>query len=377
MNKEMLDSNLCSKLREVVNKTDIFYKDKIQSQKFDFICAFMDRFDFAVNYLNEHTVKPKTEIELMTYLMQASIVRDGIKLCYELLGLEEEISNSYFKEHCVRDIECEPANDDKYFEYFRSLSFAHPLDTTRSIPNRLTQEKQFSPYCLIDLHNLRNDEDVVGVMVYSNMRESFSLTIPFQTLKDYLKFKYSLITNIINKFNKIIIEIETSWKKRKVNRKQNDIDILKEVVEILEERYLEHYHIDDLIEYLTCELTVSENKKNVEIFRSKIREIVLPICDALDNYETDVIYDLCNSVLSLRPKAHQMMHYQLEKIFCYLNDDGYGDIDWGLTQTDAFSKEFAKKWVVIKPYEMSFNEIKLLTSVACYLEYKEQNPEEE
>lgn len=377
MNKEMLDSNLCSKLREVVNKTDIFYKDKIQSQKFDFICAFMDRFDFAVNYLNEHTVKPKTEIELMTYLMQASIVRDGIKLCYELLGLEEEISNSYFKEYCVRDIECEPANDDKYFEYFRSLSFAHPLDTTRSIPNRLTQEKQFSPYCLIDLHNLRNDDDAVGVMVYSNMRESFSLTIPFQTLKDYLKFKYSLITNIINKFNEIIIEMETSWKKRKVNRKQNDIDILKEVVEILEERYLEHYHIDDLIEYLTCELTVYENKKNVEIFRSKIRGIVLPICDALDNYETDVMHDLCNSVLSLRPKAHQMMHYQLEKIFCYLNDDGYGDIDCGLTQADAFSKEFAKKWVVIKPYEMSFNEIKLLTSVACYLEYKEQNPEEE
>ena len=103
----------------------------------------------------------------------------------------------------------------------------------------------------------------------------------------------------------------------------------------------------------------------------------MPICDALDNYETDVMNDLCNSVLSLRPKAHQMMHYQLEKIFCYLNDDGYGDIDWGLTQADAFSKEFAKKWVVIKPYEMNFNEIKLLTSVACYLEYKEQNPEEE
>ena len=75
MNKEMLDSNLCNKLREVVNKTDIFYKDKIQSQKFDFICAFMDRFDFAVNYLNEHTTKPKTEIEFMTNL---SIVFIGI-----------------------------------------------------------------------------------------------------------------------------------------------------------------------------------------------------------------------------------------------------------------------------------------------------------
>ena len=70
-----------------------------------------------------------------------------------------------------------------------------------------------------------------------------------------------------------------------------------------------------------------------------------------------------------------MMHYQLEKIFCYLNDDGYGDIEWGLIQADAFAKEFAKKWVIIKPYDMSFKEIKLLANVACYLEYQEQNKE--
>ena len=67
-----------------------------------------------------------------------------------------------------------------------------------------------------------------------------------------------------------------------------------------------------------------------------------------------------------------MMHYQLEKIFCYLTEDGYGDVDWGLIQADAFSKEFAKKWVLIKPYDMSFKEIKLLVYVACYLEYQEQ-----
>ena len=95
MNDNLFDIELCQALREVVNKTDIFYKDKVQSEKFDFICAFMDRFDFAVNYLNKCIDKPKTEIEFMTYLTQASIVRDGIKLCYELLGLEEEKTNKY------------------------------------------------------------------------------------------------------------------------------------------------------------------------------------------------------------------------------------------------------------------------------------------
>lgn len=93
----MFDVKYCQNLREAVNRTNIFYKDKIQSQKFDFICAFMDRFDFAVNYLNQHNEKPKTEIEFMTYLTQASIVRDGINLCYDLLELEKNETNIFLK----------------------------------------------------------------------------------------------------------------------------------------------------------------------------------------------------------------------------------------------------------------------------------------
>lgn len=387
----MFDIKYCQNLREVVNRTNIFYKDKIQSQKFDFICAFMDRFDFAVNYLNEHNEKPKTEIEFMIYLAQASIVRDGINLCYNLLGLKEEQTNVFFKEYCIRDLGCEPKNDDKYFEYLRSLAFAHPLKTDRSIPNRIKDEIQFSPFCLLDSHDFKGDKEAVGVVAYSNKRNNFSVTIPFDVLVNYLKYKYELLENIINKFNLIIKEMEDNWKKRKVNRNKSDLDVLKEVSAILEERYLDHYNIDDLIEYLETDLSEERNRNNVEIYRDKIRELIPFICDAVDKYRTDDLYEICNSVLYLRPKAHQMMYYQLEKIFCNLNFDGkydngemeckinnceYSNVEWGLIQADAFSKEFAKKWVVIKPYEMNFKEIRLLTSVACYLEYKEQNPEE-
>lgn len=386
---EIFDTELCNQLRDAVNRTNIFYRDKVQSQKFEFICAFMDRFDFAVNYLNKHNTKPQNEIDFMTFLTQASIVRDGIKLCYELVGLEEVPTTIFFKEYCLRDIECEPENDDKYYEYFRSLAFAHPLDTSRSIPNRIGDEKQFSPYCLFNLYDFRCDKDAVGVMVYSDKRENFSLTLPYDVLIKYLKYKYELLKNIINKFNEIIEIMETNWKKRKVNREQDNLSILKEVSDILEERYLEHDNIDDLIEYLGTELTIEDNRNNVDIFRNAILELIPSICDAVDEYRMDDLYDICNSVLYRRPKAHQMMHYQLEKIFCYLNtDDSYDDeieyqedncqyanIQWGIIQADAFSKEFAKKWVIIKPHEMNFREIRLLTEVACYLEYMEQSPE--
>ena len=124
---------------------------------------------------------------------------------------------------------------------------------------------------------------------------------------------------------------------------------------------------------IKVDLSEERNIINVEKYRDKIRKLIPSICDAVDEYRTDDLYKICDSILNLRPKAHPMMHYQLEKIFCYLNDDGYGDVEWGLIQADAFSKEFAKKWVIIKPYDMSFKEIKLLANVACYLEYQEQN----
>ena len=72
-----------------------------------------------------------------------------------------------------------------------------------------------------------------------------------------------------------------------------------------------------------------------------------------------------------------MMHYQLEKIYCYLNEEGYGDIYWGLKQADLFSKEFAKDFVNINSGDMNFTEIKLLVTIACYYQaQKEVNKSE-
>ena len=46
----LLNQQLCDELRDVINETDIFVKDKKESEKFLFICALMDRFDTVVKY---------------------------------------------------------------------------------------------------------------------------------------------------------------------------------------------------------------------------------------------------------------------------------------------------------------------------------------
>ena len=83
-------------------------------------------------------------------------------------------------------------------------------------------------------------------------------------------------------------------------------------------------------------------------------------------------------VLYIRPKnMHEYAHYQLEKIFSYLDKRSEhieleSNEAWGLIQAHEFSQEFAKKWVKIDVKTMSYDEIHLLVSTACYLESKEQ-----
>ena len=374
MSKMLLDKDLCIKLREVINETDIFFRDSEQGKKFNFICSIMDRFDYAVEFFNSHLKAPTTEDELMYYLVQASIIKDGINYSFKILGMDIIKNNDIFKELYQRDLEGlnGELSDDEYFDYFRSLSFAHPFKTDKSIPNLIPGEIQYSPYCLISRTGFRNEKDSVGVYVYSNKRKPFPITMPFEILQKYIKWKYSLLNNVIDAFENIIIGMENEWKKRKVNRKLDDISILNDIKDILKERYMEYDYIDDLIDYLTCNITEKSNKDNIQIFREAIIDEIPNICDSIDEFDFDKFHSIMNNLLNIRPKAHPMMHYQLEKIFCYLNDDGYGDAEWGLVQADAFAKEFAKKWVVIKPYDMSNKEIKLLAHVACYLEYKEQ-----
>lgn len=371
---EFLNSKLVQDLRDVINKTDIFIKDPIEKEKFNLICAIMDRFDSSINFLNENQTFPKSENEFINFLVHVSIIRDGINKVFEVLGLKIKNDNKIFEKYYKRDLPNinKEINDDRFYEYFRSLAFAHPFVTNRSIPNVIDKtEIQYSPYVLINLGYFWKDKNSIGVEVYSNKRNSFSISFPFEKLKEYVKWKYEMILDIISEFENIINKKEKVWKQHKVKRNLPDIEILEDIKIILEERCMDSEEIDELIKYLNCECTLDKNYESVKKFKNAIKKIIPDICNALDNYEHDEIYNIIRDILYPKPKAHQMLHYQLEKIYCYLNED-YGDAEWGLVQAEAFANEFAKKWVTINPRSMSFDEIKLLTSVACYLEYKEQ-----
>ena len=120
---ELLDSQLVYDLRDVINKTDIFVKDPIEKEKFDLICAIMDRFDLSVDFLNKHQSFPKDENEFINFLVHVSIIRDGINAVFKELGLEIKSDNKIFEEYYKMDLPNinKTINDDKFYEYFRNF----------------------------------------------------------------------------------------------------------------------------------------------------------------------------------------------------------------------------------------------------------------
>ena len=376
---ELLDSQLINNLRDTINETNIFVQDEVQKDKFNLICAIIDRIDTAIYYINSNYNKfPSREEEFVVYLFYCCNIVQTIKNAFDKLNIEMPTGNNYF-EHIWNRIEnggeiSETYTDDKFFSYFRSLVFAHPTDTSKSIPDRITGEKQYSPYILLNGDRMLENNGTIRVEIYSDKRAAFCLTFKFELLNKYIKWKYELLNNIIEEFRNIIKSKEQKWKLHKVNREQDSVEVLEDIKKILEERYIETDIIEELIAYLKCECSLNINLKSVKKYKKAIVDVIPKICDAIDEYNHEAIYALVRDILYPRPKAHQMLHYQLEKIYCYLNNE-YGDTEWGLIQAEAFANEFAKKWVRIYPRKMSFEEIKFLTSVACYLEYKEQKGE--
>lgn len=377
---ELLDEKICRDLRDTINKTDIFVKDSVEKEKFDLTCAVMDRIDSSINYINNNLDNPKNETELINFIVNCCTVRDGVNYLLKKLDIDKKDNNDFFYQVMIdqpfnlTSAQAKKISDDKFFEYFRSLVFAHPFETDRSIPNKISGEIQYSPYAIIDKHGIWRDKDSIGVMVYSNKRDMFSIILSFESLKKYIKYKYNLLIYANDEFNNIIKDKESKWKKRKINRDQSYEQILKEAEDILEERCLECYWIQKLRLYYSCENTRQENNKSLEIYKNKIESIIPKICDGLDNYEHEFVYDTLNEVIYKIPKGYPDMHYQLEKIQGYLTDDSsYSNIIWGLNQAKLFANGFAKKWVIIDAEKMSYQEIKMLTDVACYLEWNNQN----
>ncbi|MDR5659875.1 hypothetical protein RH915_10275 [Serpentinicella sp. ANB-PHB4] len=384
---EFLDTELCENFRKAINEEDIFIYDKEYKEHYNLICAVMDRLDKSVSYLNKNANPPKTEESLLFFIMYSCMILDAVKQLLKSLDIpnvysvKNKDSYTFFKEVCINAPLSIPEDDcptdDKFFEYFRSLSMAHPFETSRPKFFR-KNEIQYSPWVITNsaLSGLRGVNDGIGVRIYSNQfEETQDLMFSFNILKEYINSRFILMKEATEKVYQIIYNKRTEWKKEKVAIDLSPIVTLENIVEMLENRYQDSSIVELAIKILNCTLTEQTNMNIVLKYQKHITDLIPDLIDAVEELDYEKLSNILGSILYAQPKiSHKMLHYQLEKIFSYLNDGDELSTNYacGIKQVQAFSNEFAKKWVIINTSKMNGGEIKLLVRVACYFEAREQ-----
>ncbi|AYV69165.1 hypothetical protein C2I06_21235 [Niallia circulans] len=383
-----LDVKICEDFRESINKTDIFIYDNEYKEHYNLFCAVMDRMDSSISYLNRNANPPKSEEELLFFIMYTCMVLDAVKQLLKSLDIENvysdkdnAVSYKFFKDICVAP----PLNipqedcptDDKFFEYIRSLSMAHPFETNR--PKFFKKgEIQYSPLVIANSNfmSARGIKDGVGIRIYSNKFEEVQdLLFPFSLLKEYINSRFLLIKKATEKVYQIIDNKEKIWRKVKVPRNLSPTITLEYILEILKSRYENTYYVELGIKCLSCEITEMANKDIVSSYKKIITNLIPCLIEAVEELDYEKMATALDNVLSARPKnIHEMGHYQLEKIFGYLHvgNESSSEYKWGLQQAQHFANEFAVKWVKINIDNMNADEIKLLVRIACYFEKKEE-----
>ena len=378
-----LNPDVYREFRNAFNETPLFMYNEEYKTCFNLFCAVTDRLESCIEYLNGHAETPKTEEDFLSFVMFSCMVLDAVKHVLKQLEIEKIDKIDYFQNICLS----KPLNiekhkcptDDKFFEYLRSIMFAHPFETNRP-KFFMKHEIQYSPWVIANnpATKFRGIKDGVGVRIYSNKFDEIKdLIFSFDVLKKYIKSQYLLLDLATEKVKEIVSLKEIEWKKHKINRSLDYLDILKEIKDILKLRHEEYYDVETVIRYMGCKNTLKENLTSVERFKQGIIEIIPDLCDAIDSLNYEMATEKLDYILHQRPwKMHSMANYQLGKIYCDLNETQIvSKREWALEQVELFSKEFAKKWVTIIPQEMSFDEIKLLVTVSCYLEKIEQEKE--
>lgn len=391
--KQFLDKQKINEFMELINNNEMFINRSDLLLLYNLICTFKDRMFSAVDYLNKHCDCPTTEEDFVVFLVYACMIYDGFNKMHENLlhqvppykGKKKYFKYAkHYKEYYFNDDTC--PTDDVFFEYLRAMAFAHPYEVSyRGRPFLEKNEKHYCPWVMVNSRlNFDDIKDSVGIRMYTNIDQNkiVSLTFSFKSLKEYVKSIYDTFPTLITWAKDVISGQNAEWKLKKVNRRQDTVAILNEIKSVLEQRYENAYSIDDALSYLTCQLSIQSNIENVEKFRKAIESKIPSLCDSVDelNYEK---MEEALAILYETPKVmHQMAHYQLEKIYSYL-DERNDNIDpasneyWGLQQAYEFSQGFAKNWVTIDVRTMQYDEIKLLVAVACYLEKEKQDKAKE
>lgn len=380
-----LDEWLTSELRDAVRSANLYRFDEKVKAEYSLICTVADRVQDADRWLNEHAQLPTNEVEALTWLMLASVVKSSVEsLCRKLnvqfhdndAGRKE--NHLYFGDVCeryhLRNHNGTLLTDNDFFQYFRALTFTHPYGLQEGkYPFLDPDETLYAPYMVLEKDPYTDcfrGRPVVGVHIYSNKRDDIlSLFVPFESLKSYLLSRHNRLSLISAALRKRVEEAECRFRSERIDRTISSIDQFKIFRKKLIERGCETYYIDEAIDYLECPSTCSENDGAIKEYRQQILKLAPVLCDEIEKLNYEDFSRRLDYVTGCH--WHTLpagISYFTEKVFEYFNRRNSPKREWGRQGLKSLSEDYVGKWVKVD-YDMPDLEIRMLVTLAYYMEY--------
>lgn len=392
-NQWYLDEWLTSELRDAVRSANLYRFDEKVKAEYSLICAVADRVQDADRWLNEHAKLPTNEVDALTWLMLASVIKSSVESLCKKFGVQfndndgqKQGNHVYFGEVCkhyhLYNHDGGILTDDDFFQYFRALTFSHPYGTRKgkSTDERHTNypfleqdETLYAPYMVLEKDPYTDcfrGKPVIGVHVYSNKRDDIqSLFVPFESLKSYLLSRHNRLSRISAALRKRVEEAERKFRLEHIDRTVSSIEQFKTMRKIMMSRGCETYSIDEAIDYLECRSTCPDNDNAIKEYRQKILELAPVLCDEIEklNYEdfTRRLEHVTGCHWHTLPAG---ISYSTEKVFEYFDEHNNTKREWGRQDLRILNEDYVGKWVRVD-YDMPDLEIRMLVSLAYYMEY--------
>ena len=370
---------LYDRLRNLLNTARVFWSHSELNAQFEFLCALMDRINDSIQFIECHSEPPKSTEEVYVFMIHANTINEAVRTIFceksffakrmasfaiqRPVNLLNYFSDAWKTTPFANNGTSAPS-DERFFSYFRALSFAHSCETTRYPFLKEKSETNYSPFVIPNqsptcLETHKND--MFGVLVYSNKQHKpFYLLVSFAKVKAYLVERFDQLNLIADCIERMEQQQQAEWLKRKVIRSDNPTNMLSDIANILNQRKLNSYEIEELIKVMTIPVSSESEQVHgvVKLFRDAVERTIPTIADAVDAADYNIMGNSLEKLI--HPRLPFSVHLSRELVWLrgktfpesdYVNDPIARDAADTILTTFGFATETIQR-LAATPNEM-------------------------
>jgi hypothetical protein len=325
-NQYVLDSSLLENFKQAVSDHDDFlintYSNYNGKNLWSLICSAKDWLSVSVNglpYIDlNHSHDDVRSLNVLQLITTYDIVLQSIEQLHRVFEMDYPLK----KDDSVFNAS---VPDDAYFAQIRACFGAHPVDL-RSADGTKSTDKYFASWSS-DVSSFGGNGDY-SVHLYSNnpdVDQPIRFSMSFAKIHEFTVNRYSLLSNVINvieRKNGIFVEEQ---RRREIGRSSDVVEqlqiLLKENSTRIRESDGYHHDIETLIELFTAPQDFPEQERQeVAKYLKTLHPLVDELYEAFQSMTFGEDGMAHEHLLHSRSHRFKGLHYDLEKVFEYLNN---------------------------------------------------------